>query len=434
MKPSRALLVFCLIASFISLPTQAQAADWLGAETKYWVDCAAGFRNIDCIDSIEFSLPGSEKRDPNTGVLDYSSITWIKAKYTKNGKYKYKESYSGQERSEDPCNQYGNGDYFADGCYTATGLKSGGGDVLFRMMIHTGSESMQAMQWVDAGEDNPAIREDGWKAITVPVGSTWRLTLKSNSLARELGWLQSNVKNPLITISQGSDGVSRVAVSGTVYPAFGNCTVAGMKKPPTTPDEKWCAQPDTYAETMSQGFNINFMPYQYTTAAMKGTAAGGVIVSTNGQQSELRYDKEQGILWVPTFAPHFEFDKKTVNKGWMEASIKGDVVRKAFNLDPETAGNFAKVEIVTQDGVEDVATFNLHYDKAIDTLLIRAYNFHYSAPTLKIVLKKPNQTSIVTSVPPKSTNRNSTITCIKGKVTKKVSGVNPKCPSGYTKK
>lgn len=434
MKRPQFLIFLALSSLCISGSVSASATDWLGAETKYWVDCSAGFRNIDCIDSVEFSLPSSEKRDPNTGALDYSSVKWIKATYTKNGKFKYKESYSGQDRSDDPCNQFGNGDYFADGCYTATGLKTGGGDVLFRMMIHTGSESMQAMQWVDAGEDNPAIREDGWKAITVPVGSTWRLTLKSNSLARELGWLQSNVKNPLITISQGSDGVSRVAVSGTVYPAFGNCTVAGMKKPATTPDEQWCAQPDTYAETMSQGFNINFMPYRYTTEAMKGTAAGGVIVSTNGQQSELRYDKEQGILWVPTFAPHFEFDKKTINKGWMEASIKGEVVRKAFKLDPVTAGNFAKVEIVTQDGVADVATFNLHYDKAIDTLLIRAYNFHYSAPTVKIVLGKPAQSATAAGNLPKSSSKKSTITCVKGKVMKKVTGVNPKCPSGYKKK
>lgn len=434
MKRPQFLIFLALSSLCISGSVSASATDWLGAETKYWVDCSAGFRNIDCIDSVEFSLPSSEKRDPNTGALDYSSVKWIKATYTKNGKFKYKESYSGQDRSDDPCNQFGNGDYFADGCYTATGLKTGGGDVLFRMMIHTGSESMQAMQWVDAGEDNPAVREDGWKAITVPVGSTWRLTLKSNSLARELGWLQSNVKNPLITISQGSDGVSRVAVSGTVYPAFGNCTVAGMKKPATTPDEQWCAQPDTYAETMSQGFNINFMPYRYTTEAMKGTAAGGVIVSTNGQQSELRYDKEQGILWVPTFAPHFEFDKKTINKGWMEASIKGEVVRKAFKLDPVTAGNFAKVEIVTQDGVADVATFNLHYDKAIDTLLIRAYNFHYSAPTVKIVLGKPAQSATAAGNLPISSSKKSTITCVKGKVMKKVTGVNPKCPSGYKKK
>jgi hypothetical protein len=434
MKFRRVLLVIVLSVSLQGFENPAHGDDWVAAETKNWVDCSSGYRSIDCIDSVEFSLPASEKRDPVTGALDYNSVQWVKAKFSKNNNYKYKENYDGLVRSDDPCNSYGNGDYFADGCYTAAGLKSGGGDVLFHMMVYTGRESMKAMQWVDVGENNPAVREDGWKAITVPVGSTWRVTLKSNNLARELGWMQSNIKNPLINISQGTDGISRVAVSGTVYPSFGGCNVTGEKKPATTPDEQWCAKADTYAETMSQGFSIDYMPYKYTTEPMKGSAAGGIIVSTNGQQSELRYDRDQGILWVPTFGPHFEFDKKTINKGWMEASIKGDVVRKAFKLDPATAGNFAKVEIVTQDGVADVATYNLHYDKVIDTLQIRAYNFHYSAPTVKIVLGKPAQTSTASTNPAKTENRNSTITCIKGKTSKKVTGINPKCPAGYKKK
>ena len=30
--------------------------------------------------------------------------------------------------------------------------------------------------------------------------------------------------------------------------------------------------------------------------------------------------------------------------------------------------------------------------------------------------------------------KKTTITCVKGKLTKKVTGINPKCPSGYKKK
>jgi len=33
-----------------------------------------------------------------------------------------------------------------------------------------------------------------------------------------------------------------------------------------------------------------------------------------------------------------------------------------------------------------------------------------------------------------TTTKSTTITCVKGKTTKKVTGVNPKCPAGYTKK
>ena len=424
-------IIFAITLSINSATSSEAANTWLSAESKYWPDCSAGGRVIDCVESVEFSDPKSEKRDATTGALDYSSITWVKTTFEKNPDWKYNQEFSPMTASKDSCKSHTNEDYMADGCYRAAGLKSNGEDVLFHLMTYTGTESMKVMQWVDYGEPNPAIREDGWKAITVPVGSTWKVTLKSDSLAKNLGWIQANIKNPQINVSTGSDGVGRVSVSGSAYPAYGGCTVAGEKKPASIPDEIWCAKPDTYAETMSQGFSIDLAPYKYTTAAMAGSAPGGVMVSTNGQQSELRYDQEQGILWVPTFAPHFEFDKKTINKGWMESNIKGDVVRKAFKLNPATASNFAKVEVITADGNADVATYSIKYNSATDSVEIRAYNFHYSSPQIKIVLGKPEVQKVAS---PSKQTKESVITCVKGKSVKRVSGVNPKCPSGWKKK
>jgi len=46
------------------------------------------------------------------------------------------------------------------------------------------------------------------------------------------------------------------------------------------------------------------------------------------------------------------------------------------------------------------------------------------------VAKALNPPKVVVS----PTIKNTTITCIKGKLTKKVTAVNPKCPSGYKKK
>lgn len=426
--------IFAIFAALMTSPVfPAHAVDWLGADTKYWPDCSSGGRSIDCIESVEYSDPKVEQKDPATNTVDYSTISWIKTSFEQNPDWKYNTVLPEMVKSKDACAYHSIGEYVADGCYKATGIKSNGGDVLFHLMTYTGGESMKILQWVDQGEDNPAVREDGWKAITIPVGTTWRITVKSNSLSKELGWIQSNTKNPNISITQGSDGVGRIAITGTVYPAFGGCNVTGEKKPPTTPDEIWCAKPDTYAETMSTGFSIDLLPYKYTTAPMAGSAPGGIIISTNGQQSELRYDREQGILWVPTFGPHFEFDKKTINKGWMETSIKGDVVRKAFKLDPVTASNFAKVEVLSADGTQDVATYTIHYRKVTDTVEIRAYNFHYSAPQVKITLGKPQEVA-TGSTTPKTSKPTSSIKCVKGKQSKKVTGVNPKCPVGYKKK
>ncbi|NDE48124.1 MAG: hypothetical protein EB019_04045, partial [Actinobacteria bacterium] len=46
----------------------------------------------------------------------------------------------------------------------------------------------------------------------------------------------------------------------------------------------------------------------------------------------------------------------------------------------------------------------------------------------------PTPTPTPTVIAPAPVAKKITITCIKGKSTKKVSGVNPKCPKGYKKK
>jgi hypothetical protein len=61
----------------------------------------------------------------------------------------------------------------------------------------------------------------------------------------------------------------------------------------------------------------------------------------------------------------------------------------------------------------------------------RAAGFHYSVPKIKV--------SVIDAVPtPKATTAAAkkmvTITCVKGKLSKKVTAVSPKCPTGYKKK
>ena len=82
---------------------------------------------------------------------------------------------------------------------------------------------------------------------------------------------------------------------------------------------------------------------------------------------------------------------------------------------------------------------------------LSADGFTFSAPTLKVKLIQPeppkvevasaatnNATPEVKTVipvkPAPAAAKKITITCTKGKVTKKVFGANPKCPTGYKKK
>ena len=78
-------------------------------------------------------------------------------------------------------------------------------------------------------------------------------------------------------------------------------------------------------------------------------------------------------------------------------------------------------------------------------------NFHYSSPTIQIKLsqqespveiqksdsQKLELATDVKSQKPINQAKNriaKTVTCTKGKTTKKVTGINPKCPAGYKKK
>jgi hypothetical protein len=202
-----------------------------------------------------------------------------------------------------------------------------------------------------------------------------------------------------------------------------------------------CKIADTYAQTASTGFSIYLSPYIYQFEKLKGYPAGGIFVTgPTGHLGQVQYDEKEGAIIVPMHGPHYLFDRKTLNKGWMEVSIKGDVIRKAFNLEPSQAGQIARVEISYESGKSDVATYNSRYLKDLDVFEIRAYNFGFSAPTVTLKLppaKKSGESSSASgpgSGSGNATSKLATITCVKGKLKKQVTGKSPRCPKGYTVK
>jgi hypothetical protein len=99
---------------------------------------------------------------------------------------------------------------------------------------------------------------------------------------------------------------------------------------------------------------------------------------------------------------------------------------------PAIAAGYAKVQITYQDGTSKIATVTSRYDSKNDWINLRAYGFTYSTPQLAISFKQPEEAAKQETkvVAPKKT----TITCIKGKTSKKVTAVKPQCPKGYKKK
>ena len=435
-------LSLSLITAVAAISPASSSEEFYPAETPYWVDCSTGFRNTDCVESVEFSDPAAEKRDSN-GQLDYSSIVWKKTLPSVNPKFVYKKTnYELGEFSNDPTkvcesvppNLNGSrGVYLHDACYTASGLLPDGKDLIFRLMISGSGPFFEIYQWVDQGEKRTWNREDGWSAQTVPDGSTWRIALKSNAIAKNAGAITANMKNPLITFGKSSDGTALTYIQGTVFPNQWQCLIPGQPRDMKQDQREVCKHPESYAQTASTGFSIQLMPYVFQFEKLKGYPAGGIFVSgPTGSLGQVQYNQDEGAIVVPMSGPHFLFDRKTLNKGWMEVSIKGDVIRRAFNLEPNVAGQVARVEISYEAGKSDVATYNSRYLKELDVFEIRAYNFGFSSPTLTVKMP-PAKKSSANATSNKGSNRAS-ITCTKGKVQKVVTGKAPKCPKGYTVK
>ena len=414
----------------------AKAANYFAADTKYWVDCSSGFRTTDCLESVEFSDPVSEIRDAN-GFLDYSSIVWKKTEVITNPKFVYKqvpEAFTGPlPNIPNLCERaHVINDFLHDVCYVAKGLDPDGKDIIFRLQVNGNGEAFGVHQWVEQGILPNWIREDGWVAKTVPNGSTWRLTFKSEGLAKDAGVITSNMKNPNITISKGSDGTPRISILGSVFPNQHACVIPGQPFDPK--DEiNACQHPESYAQTASEGLNISITPYNYQFEKLKGFTPGGIFVSgTSNSLGQVQYDQELGIITVPMRGPHFLFDRKTLNKGWMETAIKGEVIRKAFNLDPAQAGNIVKVEISEGEGKAEIATYTSRYLSSLDVFEIKAYNFGFSSPTLKVKLKTLTTQSSTKTAP--QGKKMSTIMCVKGKDSRRITAINPKCPKGWRKR
>jgi hypothetical protein len=71
-----------------------------------------------------------------------------------------------------------------------------------------------------------------------------------------------------------------------------------------------------------------------------------------------------------------------------------------------------------------------------------AAGFTFSTPKIKVKLSQevaaptptPSPSATPTTVAKPAAAKKTSITCVKGRTSKKITAVNPKCPSGYKKK
>jgi hypothetical protein len=103
--------------------------------------------------------------------------------------------------------------------------------------------------------------------------------------------------------------------------------------------------------------------------------------------------------------------------------MRSDIARCLYGF--SSAPIKAEISITSDDGEKKVATTIVNEKNG--WLYLSAKGFTFSAPTINVKL---SQEKVVAPVAQKKV----TISCVKGKTTKKVTAVSPKCPAGYKKK
>ena len=170
-------------------------------------------------------------------------------------------------------------------------------------------------------------------------------------------------------------------------------------------------------------------------SAMK-TGIGG-MVSTNAtvySSGPPAFNEATQSLDYKVAAPHFT-SKGEVFRGYYNLKITAETARCIYNFKPIPIQ--ATISVVSNAGERVVGSTIVKSDD--DWVELTAANFEFSTPTLRVKFSENLSPVGVAPFPTPTSSANpavkkSTISCVKGKLTKKVSSANPKCPAGYKKK
>lgn len=177
-------------------------------------------------------------------------------------------------------------------------------------------------------------------------------------------------------------------------------------------------------------------------ACYQNTSNLSGFVSTNATQylsGPPVFNKSEESLDYKVAAPHYLPNGKEF-LGTYNLIINAQVARCLYGF--TNAPIQANVSVTSADGQSRVATTSL--TEKDGWLKLSANGFTFSSPVVKVKLSQEKAVILPTPTPEPSatpapvakpaTVKKSSINCVKGKMTKKVTAVNPKCPTGYKKR
>ena len=232
------------------------------------------------------------------------------------------------------------------------------------------------------------------------------------------------------TVKYGKDlpdfnGVAMREIIATISPI---ATARSNQAAGSLPDEK------AYGYTYNANINIFGMNNDITQFLGPCGKMGGIQVLSHAMHSvDPVWDPVTETIKVRLVTPHFAPDGG-LNIGYLELRIPRESALCMWKLDLDGSIN-ASVSITYEDGsASSVAT--VIGKKIENDYLIITSGFHFSSPSVAIKIVKGTQTATPEPAisPVAAIAKKVTITCIKGKTSKKVTALKPTCPAGFKKK
>ena len=170
-------------------------------------------------------------------------------------------------------------------------------------------------------------------------------------------------------------------------------------------------------------------------------------VTTNAIYQDIpKWNSSTESIDLKLWASHFKRDG-SLNRGFYELKVSDALAKCFWGIDVSSKTK-ARIMISYPGSNEEAVVETVVTSFKDGIFQVQAANFTFSSPTIKakilqqtsnidsstvVVINKPESIAnpVATRV---SSSKKSSITCIKGKVTKKVTAVSPKCPAGYKKK
>lgn len=207
-------------------------------------------------------------------------------------------------------------------------------------------------------------------------------------------------------INDGSSSAVMVDLAAAFAPAY--------KDKATSTNTTWAFKAMNYGQNSS-----DVQKCSDNTGNVAGLVTTNALTYLPGPPT---FDKESQSLTYKVASPHYEANGSLAS-GSYDLSMRSDIARCLYGF--SNAPIKAEISITSDEGEKKVATTIVNEKNG--WLYLSAKGFTFSSPTINVKL---SQEKVVTPV----AKQKVTISCVKGKTTKKVTAINPKCPAGYKKK